>query len=80
MDSPFIELREKKNMIQGQFAMLLDCSKSLLSDLERGLVDISPRIKENLSKLGIDSNEFEKKHKEYVENKKEELRKQFMEE
>jgi transcriptional regulator with XRE-family HTH domain len=78
MQSPFVKLRQQKGLSQGQFTLLLRCSKALLSDLERGLVEMSPRIKQALSDLGVDVDRFEEEHKAFVEHRREELRRQFM--
>jgi len=70
LKSPIRGLRESKGMIQGDFALLIGCSKTHLSDIERGFADLTPRILEGLEKLGLENlDEIIRKQKDFVNQK-----------
>lgn len=75
--SPLLELRKERGMKQGQLAILIGCSKGHLSDLEKGYADLRPEIIESLGNLGLDGNEVAQQHREYMEWKKDELKRAF---
>jgi transcriptional regulator with XRE-family HTH domain len=77
MESPIKKLRESHNMNQGEFALVLGFSKTVLSDLENGHCQINPKILAKLASLGIDVDELVKQHEEFMDNKRKDLTARF---
>lgn len=69
MQSPVKNLREMLKLSQTQLANLCGISQAEISQIENGLYELHPKLKEFFSNILNDLSEVEKNHKEFMKER-----------